>query len=99
MSKYMISEECRHYLDAILPTFYSDRLADIRGSIKKVIMAEKGDYSESNVSRLHSLLMSFLETNGFGHSVDYVFLIDKKGEDLKITGSLKAYEEVTSTKI
>ncbi|HEY2580582.1 MAG TPA: hypothetical protein VGI43_02170 [Mucilaginibacter sp.] len=93
MSKYIITDECRHYLDAILPTFKYDRLAAIRASVEKVIVAEEGNDSKDNVWRIGSAIQSFLEHNNFGHSVDYVFIIDKKGEDLKNSGSLKAYEE------
>jgi hypothetical protein len=37
-----------------------------------------------------------LKKNGFGHLVDHVFIIDKKGIDLKNAGSLAAYEKITS---
>ena len=93
MAGYVISEECRHLLDAILPTFNYDRLADIRGAIEKTIITEKGDASAGRVYSLYLSIIAFLERYQFGHSVDYVFMIDKKGEDLKNSGSLRAYEE------
>jgi len=47
----------------------------------------------NNVIRLWLKVERFLEINEFWHQVDYVFIIDKKGEDLKRSGSLKWYEE------
>ena len=96
MAGYVISDECRHLLDSILPTFNCDRLADIRGAIEKTIITEKGDASTGRVYGLYLSITGFLERYQFGHSVDYVFMIDKKGEDLKNSGSLKAYEEKES---
>lgn len=96
MHHYTITEECRHYLDAILPTFKYDRIADIRGSIEKVVCAEKGDKSKNEIYKLNLEIQRFLEINGFGHSVDYVFIIDKKGIDLKDAGSLNNYEKINS---
>jgi hypothetical protein len=93
MERYLISDEGRHYLDAILPTFIYDRIADIRGSIKDVVLSENGDTSLDNTERLYFMIKSFLEKNKFGYSVDYVFIIDQKGIDLKNSGSLKAFEE------
>lgn len=96
MHHYIITEECRHYLDAILPTFKYDRIADIRGSIEKVVIAEKGDKSQNEIYKLTLEIQRFLEINGFGHSADYVFIIDKKGIDLKDAGSLSNYEKLNS---
>jgi len=93
---YIISEENRRYLDAILHTFLYDRLADIHGSIEKVVIAEKTSKSKSDIYQLKLEIQRFLEINGFGHSVDYVFIIDKKGIDLKNAGSLAAYEKINS---
>lgn len=93
MAGYVISEECRHLLDAILPTFNYDRIADIRGAIEKTIITEKGDASKDKVYDLYLSIKDFLERYQFGHSVDYVFIIDKKGDDLKNSGSLRIYEE------
>jgi hypothetical protein len=93
MNSYIISEECRHYLDAILPTFKFDRIADIRGSVEKVIVAENVNKSQKDIYLLSLKIQGFLEKNKFGHSVDYVFIIDKKGIDLKDAGSLSNYEK------
>jgi len=93
MISYQISGECRHYLDAILPAFYYNKIIDIRGAIKEILISEGGDASDSNLNRLWIEIKRFLRTNEFGHEVDYVFIIDTKGEDLKNNGSLKIYEE------
>ena len=39
---------------------------------------------------------TFLTKYGFGHAVDYVFIIDKKGIDLQNAGSLDNYEKINS---
>lgn len=96
MNIYTISEECRYYLDAILPTFKFDRIANIRGSIEKVIIAEKANKSKNDIYLLSLKIEDFLEKNKFGHSADYIFIIDKKGIDLKNAGSLNNYEKVNS---
>jgi len=94
MSKYIISDEGRHYLDGILPTFtFPNRINSIRGAIKTVVVAENGDSSFANLKRLENIVREFLCRNGFGHDADYVFIIDEKGMELKECGSLAAFEE------
>jgi len=94
MNKFLISEEVRHFVDAILHSFcYPRRINDIRGEIKRVLKKEKGDASETNLMRIYFLVIHFLTEQKFGHGEDYVYLIDKKGMDLKEAGSLKAFEE------
>lgn len=96
MNKYIISEENRHYLDAILNTFIYDRISDIRGAIEKIVISEKSEKSKRDIFMLKLEVERFLESNAFGHSADYVFIIDKKGIDLKDAGSLAAYEKISS---
>ncbi|MDB4901609.1 MAG: hypothetical protein JWQ63_890 [Mucilaginibacter sp.] len=96
MNKYIISEENRHYLDAILNTFIYDRINDIRGSVEQVSIVKKANKSKDDIYLLSLEIKDFLEKNKFGHSVDYVFIIDKKGIDLKNAGSLSNYEKVIS---
>jgi hypothetical protein len=94
ISRYDITEETRHYVDAILHTFYfPNKINDIRGEIEAVVREEKGDASKENIYRLYFLVKNFLSKNGFGHEEDYVYIIDKKGNDLKECGSLLAFEE------
>jgi hypothetical protein len=92
MSKYEISYEARYYLDAILPTFRLDRIAAIRHSMGNIYLRRIGS-PKVDVEELSMSIKIFLEQHGFGHSADYVFIIDKKGMDLKNCGSLAAYEE------
>jgi hypothetical protein len=96
MSLYIISNENRYYLDAIINTFYFDRIADIRGAIEKVVQSEKGNKSKNDIFILKLEIERFLENNDFGHSMDHVFIIDKKGIDLKNAGSLAAFEKINS---
>lgn len=93
MIRYKISDECRYYLDAILPAFHYNRITDIRRAIKDVFVSEGGDSSNSNINGLYFEIIRFLQANEFGHEIDYVFIIDAKGNDLKHSGSLKNYEE------
>jgi hypothetical protein len=93
---YIISEQNRRYLDAILHTFLYDRIVDIRGSVEKIAISEKDNKSFSETLKIRSEIERFLEKNGFGHLQDYVFIIDKKGIDLKNAGSLAAYEKINS---
>ena len=91
---YTISDENRRYLDAILHTFLCDRIVDIRGSVEKIAISEKDNKSFSETLKIRTEIERFLEKNGFGHLQDHVFIIDKRGIDLK--GSLAAYEKLTS---
>jgi len=93
MISYQISDECRYYLDAILPTFHYNKITDIRGALENVLISENGDFSKDNMLRLYFDIIRFLSFNEFGHEIDYVFIIDAKGNDLKDSGSLKNYEE------
>jgi len=94
MSKYEIDEETRHYVDAILHTFtFPNRVNNIRGQIERVVESENGDASDANIIRIYFLVQGFLSKYGFGHAEDYIYVIDKKGMDLKECGSLSAFEE------
>ena len=94
ISMYDITEETRHYIDAILHTFYfPNKVNNISGQIETVVKSENGDTSRENISRLYFAVIKFLSKNGFGHEEDYVYIIDKKGNDLKECGSLAAFEE------
>ena len=93
MNKYDLPDEIRHYLDAILHSFvYPNRINNIRGEIESVVKSEHGDCSEKNILRLYFAVTSFLSMHGFGHDEDYVYIIDKKGMDLKACGSLAVFE-------
>jgi len=74
--------------------FKLDRIADIRGSVEKIIIAERGNKSKNDIYKLSLNIKDFLERNKFGHSEDYEFIIDKKGIDLKNAGSLSNYEKI-----
>jgi len=94
MPEYEITEETRHYLDAILHTFtYPQKINYIRGAILNVVKYENGDASDVNINRLERLVRQFLSKYGFGHEEDYVYIIDKKGMDLKDCGSLSDFED------
>ncbi|RFZ82099.1 hypothetical protein DYU05_15860 [Mucilaginibacter terrenus] len=94
MSKYDITEEISHYVDAILHTFsFPNRVNDIWGQIEKVVRSEGGDTSKENLQRLTSSVKKFLSENEFGHDEDYIYIIDKKGKNLKECGSLSAFEK------
>jgi len=97
MAKYEITDEARHYVDAILHTFtFPQRVNDIRGEIKNVVKNENRDISDENLTRLYLLVKNFLWKYEFGHGEDYVFIIDKKGMDLKDSGSLSNFEKTES---
>jgi hypothetical protein len=93
---YIISDDNRRYLDAMLHTFLYDRIVDIRGSVEKIASSENDSKSFSETLKIRSEIENFLAKNGFGHLQDHVFIIDKKGIDLKNTGSLAAYETFIS---
>jgi hypothetical protein len=94
MSKYEITDEVRHYVDAILHTFtFPQKVNNIRDAITEVVRYENGDVSDKNITRLYLLVETFLWKYGFGHGEDYVFIIDKKGMDLKDNGSLSNFEK------
>jgi hypothetical protein len=93
MVNYPISNEVRHFVNGILHTFtYPNRVNDIQGAIKDVLKSEGGDTSMKNTGRLYFVVIDFLSKHGFGHEVDYVYIIDEKGMALKECGSLEAFE-------
>ena len=94
MHHYEITDETRHYVDSILHTFsFPNKANDIQGAIAKVVESENGDISAKNIIRLQLLVKGFLSKYEFGHDEDYVYIIDKNGNDLKESGSLSAFEE------
>ncbi len=94
MSKYIISEQDRYYLDAILHTFcFPNKINDIRGQIESVVRLQKYDLSDDDIYRVSVSIKSFLSKYGFGHPEDHVFIIDYKGLMLKDSGSLAVFEE------
>jgi hypothetical protein len=94
MAKYEITDEARHYVDAILYTFtFPQKVNNIRGAIAEIVRYENGDISDENITRLYLLVKNFLWKYEFGHGEDYVFIIDKKGMDLKDSGSLSNFEK------
>jgi len=95
MPRYEITEEVRHYVDAILHTFtFPQRVNNIKSAINEVVKYENGDTSDKNINRLYFLVINFLSKYDFGHEEDYVYIIDKKGMDLKDSSSLANFEKI-----
>ena len=92
-SKYKITDEQRHYLDAILPNFKLKRIADILTSIKETCKIENSCRSDDEMFTLYLEIKTFLAVYEFGNAVDHVFLPNQKCIELQKSGSLAAFEE------